>query len=86
MSSLLRYPGVVPSLFSDGIDCDISPMTGASLPRRAVALLANGLALRWLNRSNKMLRPASLFLANMTAVVCSKPLLLALLAGGAGPN
>ena len=86
MSSLLRYPGLVPSLFSDGIDCDISPLTGASLPRRAVALLANGLALRWLHRGNKLLKPASVFLASMTAVVCSKPLLLALLIRSAGPN
>ena len=86
MSSLLRYPGIVPSLFSDGIDCDISPADSASLPRRAVALVAYGLTLLWLHRDSVILKPGSAFLGSLIALICSKPLLQAFLVGGAGPH
>ena len=86
MSSLLRYPGIVPSLFSDGTDCDISPLTGASLPRRAVALVASGLSLLWLHRGSVLLKPGSAILGSLTAVICSRPMLTALLAGSTGPH
>ena len=84
MSALLRHPGIVPSLFSDGTDDDRGPLGGASLPRRAVALVASGLSLLWLYRDSFLLKPGAAVLGSLTAVLCSRPMLAVLLVGSTG--